>query len=231
MKEKGPLLASGRDAEIYEYGNGLVLRRSRDGRSITGEAQTMAYLRQQGYPVPAVETVSEDGCDLVMERIDGPSMVASMARFPWTVPHCANVLADLHLELHSLASPAFLRPAPVGRGTCIVHLDLHPLNVIMGRRGPVVIDWSSASCGDPAVDVALAWVLAAVGEIPGPRAKVAVLSWLRGRFVDTFLARFSRQDIAPQLHSVVTWKAADPHMSPKEIDAMWQLVDRATRTR
>ncbi len=85
MRAPGPLLASGRDADIFEYGDGLVLRRSREGRSVRQEAQTMEYLRAQRYPVPAVHEVSDDGCDLVMERIDGVSMVDAIARAPWTV--------------------------------------------------------------------------------------------------------------------------------------------------
>jgi tRNA A-37 threonylcarbamoyl transferase component Bud32 len=52
---------------------GLVLRRSRHGRSMAGEARIMEYVRQHGYPVPAVEQVSDDGTELVMQRIDGPS--------------------------------------------------------------------------------------------------------------------------------------------------------------
>ena len=59
--EPGPLLAAGRDADIFEYGSGLVLRRSREGRSMAREAQVMEYVRSQGFPVPAVEEVSDDG--------------------------------------------------------------------------------------------------------------------------------------------------------------------------
>lgn len=52
VHDPGPLSATGRDANIYEYDPGLVLRRSRAGRSMANEARTMAYLRQSGYPVP-----------------------------------------------------------------------------------------------------------------------------------------------------------------------------------
>jgi hypothetical protein len=69
VKLPGDLVASGRDSDIFEYGPGLVLRRSRNRRSMVLEAQIMEYLRGQGYPVPAVHTISEDGTDLVMERI------------------------------------------------------------------------------------------------------------------------------------------------------------------
>ena len=177
MRAPGPVLASGRDADIFEYGPGLVLRRSRDGRSMAHEARTMEYLRGQGYPVPGVEELSDDGGDLVMERVDGPSMVEALARSPWTVRRQGAVLADLHRQLHDVPQPEFLGPAPIGHGDRVLHLDLHPLNVIMGPKGPVVIDWTNACLGDPDVDVALAWVLMSAGEIPRGRVMQKVLGW------------------------------------------------------
>lgn len=227
VKAPGPLLASGRDADIFEYGPGLVLRRARGGRSLAYEARTMEYLRAQGYPVPAVEEISDDGADLVMERVHGPSMVEALSKAPWTVRRQGAVLADLHRRLHDVAPPDFLHPAPVGAGDRVLHLDLHPLNVIVGPHGPVVIDWTGACIGDPRVDVALVWALLAAGEVPGGGLTAKVLGWGRALLINGFLARFNRADIASQLRAVVEWKATDPHMSQGEVDAMWGLVRRA----
>ncbi len=112
MRAPGRLLASGREADIFEYGPGLVLRRSRPARSMAGEARTMSYARDHGYPVPAVEELSDDGTDLVMERIDGPSMVEALGRRPWTVRRQGAVLAELHRRLHEIPAPDFLGAAP-----------------------------------------------------------------------------------------------------------------------
>jgi aminoglycoside phosphotransferase (APT) family kinase protein len=157
MKGPGPLLATGRDSDIFDYGPGLVLRRSREGHSMADEARTMAFMREQGYPVPAVEEVSDDGLDLVMERIEGVTMVQALGRAPWTVRRQGATLADLHRRLHQIEAPPFLPPAPVGTGTKVLHLDLHPLNVMLGPKGPVVIDWPNARRGDPDVEVGPCW--------------------------------------------------------------------------
>ncbi len=231
MKPPGPLLASGRDADIFEYGPGLVLRRSRKGRSMAQEARTMAYLREQGYPVPAVEEVSDDGVDLVMERIDGPSMVEALGRQPWTVLRQARTLAELHHQLHRIAPPDFLPPAPVGAGERVVHMDLHPLNVIVGPTGPVVIDWTNASVGDPNVDVGLAWVLMGAGQIPGNSAVAALLGRFRALLVNGFLSHFDRAEVVGQLRETVTWKVQDLNMSDAEVAAMWTIVEKAERRR
>lgn len=229
VKSPGPLLASGRDSDIFEYGPGLVLRRSRDRRSLADEARVMEYLHEHAYPVPTVDEISDDGCDLVMERIEGITMVDTLGREPWTLRRQGRVLADLHVRLHEVPPAPFLPPASVGHGDRIVHLDLHPLNVLLGPKGPVVIDWTRAARGDPAVDLALAWVLISAGAIPGNSVKGQILGLGRQLLLNSFLARFDRAEVAQKLREVVTAKVQDPHMSPAEIQSMWKLVDRAER--
>jgi aminoglycoside phosphotransferase (APT) family kinase protein len=227
MRTPGPLLASGRDADIFEYGPNLVLRRSRDRRSMAAEARIMEYLHAQGYPVPAVEEISADEADLVMERIQGRSMVDAIAHAPWTVRRQARVLAQLHHDLHEVAAPGFLPPAPVGPGDRILHLDLHPLNVIIGPKRAVVIDWTNACLGDPGVDVALAWILLSAGAVPGNGVMARVLGWGRSLLVNEFVSQFDQKQVASLLRPVVEWKVNDPNMSQPEVDAMWRLVERS----
>jgi hypothetical protein len=161
---------------------------------------------------------------LVMERVIGPSMVASLGRRPWTVRQHGNVLADLHQRLHDIPAPDWLPPAPFGDGDRLVHLDLHPLNVIVSANGPVVIDWPGAARGAAATDVALTWILLAAGEVPSGRFKAALLGRVRGLLINSFLRRFDLADVRPHLAEVVGWKVNDPHMSAAGQEAMWRLV-------
>lgn len=227
MRAPGPLLAVGRSADIFEYGPGLVLRRSREGQTMQDEARLMEHVRAHGYPVPAVQEVSDDGLSMVMERIDGVHMVAAIGKRPWTIPRAGRQLADLHTRLHRLPAPDWLSPAPVGTGDHILHLDLHPLNVIMSPSGPVVIDWTGGSRGDPAVDVAISWVLMATGSVATGPIIGAVLGRARRALVASFLAGLDTDAVRPQLRPVVAWKVEDPHMSADEQRRMWQLVGHA----
>jgi hypothetical protein len=193
------------------------------------EAQTMEYLHGQGYPVPAIAELSQDGTELAMERLDGPSMLGWLSRRPWTVRSQGAVLADLHHRLHAVVPPSFLPTAPVGGpGGHFLHLDLHPLNVIISRKGPVVIDWSNAAHGQASVDVALAWVLMAAAEVPGGGLKGRTLGSFRGLLVNSFLNHFERGPLVGSLKEVVAWKVRDPHMAPGEQQAMWRLVELET---
>src|SRR5262245_59715010 len=161
----GPkLLASGRDGDIFEHGPGLVLRRTKTGRSIEVEARTIRHVAAYGYPVPEVHEVRGGGSEIVMERVEGPVMMDAMLRRPWQIGRYARMLADLHDALHRIPAPDWV---PDLRGDRLLHLDLHPLNVMMSPRGPVVIDWTNAAAGDPMLDVAVTYVLLTAPDVPG----------------------------------------------------------------
>jgi aminoglycoside phosphotransferase (APT) family kinase protein len=219
-------LASGRDADIYEYGPGLVLRRARDGRPIGSEARIMSYLHDKGYPVPRIDEVSEDGTAIVMERIEGVDMVTSLSRRPWTATRCGRMLGELHSQLHELDAPQWLRDAPVGpAGHCILHLDLHPLNVMMTTTGPVVIDWANAAKGRPEVDIAVAWVLLGAAQPPAGPVMSVLVRVLRGMLLKSFLASAGAEQARGALRDAVTYKVLNPNMSDDENAAMWRLLE------
>ena len=185
----------------------------------------MEYVRAQGFPIPAIEEVGADGFDIVMERIDGANMVSAIQRRPWTIRGQGRVLADLHRQLHSLEAPDWMPDAPVGQGERLLHLDLHPLNVIMSPKGPVVIDWTNACRGDPAVDVAVTWVLMVAGDVPARGPMGRLLARIRSVLVESFLADTDVAGAKGVMRDVVGWKVSDPHLSAVEQRRMWQLVD------
>ena len=109
----------------------------------------------------------------------------------------------------------------------MLHLDLHPLNVMMGPTGPVVIDWANACRGDPNVDVGIAWVLMATGEVATGRLIGAILGRARTALVHSFVGSFDVEAVRQSLGDVVAWKVLDAHMSAAEQARMWQLVKDA----
>ena len=160
--DPGVLIGRGRAADVYALDDRRVLRRYRTSYSCTAEADLMRYLRQAGFPVPAV--FDADGTDLVMERLDGRDMLADLASRPWQTARHARVLARLHDRLHQIAAPEGLRQ-PFGSGDRVVHLDLHPRNVMLTPGGPVVIDWTNAAAGPAGADVAMADLIMASSDV------------------------------------------------------------------
>jgi aminoglycoside phosphotransferase (APT) family kinase protein len=201
-----------------------VVRRSRNGRSLDYEAKVMAYVRAQGYPVPEVFDVTDDGRELVMERIVGATMVEVAAKKPWLLRRFGTELGELHARLHRLDGPEWLREAPVGHGDKVVHMDLHPLNVLVTKRGPVVIDWTNTSRGDPAVDAAATWILLASGEVPASGLRALIVRVGRSTLLKGFLGTMAMDDLDRVVSDVVEWKCRDANMSDVERDRMRALA-------
>ncbi|MFF3594503.1 phosphotransferase [Kitasatospora indigofera] len=210
------LIARGRDADVYALDGARVLRRYRGGGPTRLEARLMTYLAARGYPVPRVHEVTDT--DLVLDRLTGPTMTEALGRTPWRVGAFGRLLGGLHDRLHAIEAPDWLpaRFAAEGAGPGadrVLHLDLHPSNVIMTAAGPVVIDWSNAAAGDPAADLAMTLVTVGSAEVPG----------LAARFGRGLLLRAARRasgtDPGPRLQEMVAAKLADPNLTPRE--AAW----------
>jgi aminoglycoside phosphotransferase (APT) family kinase protein len=184
------------------------------------EARTMQYLYEHGYPIPRVDEVSGDGTELVMERIDGVNMVEALNTAPWKAKRFGRTLADLHNELHALSAPEWLPRAPVGVGDRLLHLDLHPLNVMMSSGGPIVIDWARTARGDPTIDLALTWTLISAGEVPTKGFKGKLVGSIRARLIRGFIEDFDRDVVGNEVEAVVAWKSQDQNMSESEVASM-----------
>jgi aminoglycoside phosphotransferase (APT) family kinase protein len=215
------VLASGRDCDVYAYGEGSVLRRYREGRPAEREAAIMRTVAALGYPAPTVRSVA--GPDIVMERVDGPTLGETMVRGR-SPDDVGRTLARLHERLHELAWPD-AKP-----GESILHLDLHPLNVIMRGASPVVIDWSNARPGPAALDVAMTALIMAqvvvMQEVPGS-AGLDVPDVVAGRMLITSLDRalrtFSRcagGSYKDQLPAAGELRSRDSHQSSEERTAL-----------
>lgn len=172
------LLASGREADVYLRPDGLLVKRSRAGRDLGPEAELMRYLRRHGIPVPRVADASET--DLVMEYVPGPRMSQELDAKPWRARALGRELAELHRKLDAVPAPDFLDGHSRNGG--LLHLDLHPGNVVLGPEGAVVVDWASARRGDRKIDVAMSWLAMAVAPLR-PVKRLA-----RSRLVRGFLS-------------------------------------------
>jgi aminoglycoside phosphotransferase (APT) family kinase protein len=206
---------------VFEHGRHEVLRRYRESRDTAREVAAMEHARSHGYPVPAARALNDT--DIVMERLEGPTMLADMMRSPWRMHRHATTLANLLDRLHSVPGPAWL-PAPLGEGDSLLHLDLHPDNVILTAAGPVVIDWPNAARGPGAADVAHTWLVLAC-SLP-PRGAVERAGTLAGRrvFLMLFLRHYSRPELTAHLPAVGDYRLASRTLPAAEQNSIRRLA-------
>lgn len=220
----GPLVGVGRTCDVYDVGKGRVLRRYRVPRDVEAEAAIMRYLDEASYPVPKV--YDTDGPDLVMERLDGRDMLAELGRKPWLVRPHGCLLAELHNRLHAIQAPPSLGPA-FEPGDRMVHLDLHPANVMLTGRGPVVIDWSGVRAGPAGADVAMAYLIMASSDVDLiPVALRPVVGRLRASLLRRFLAE-AQDDPKPYIASAAAARMRDPNVRPSEVDRLRKIAEQA----
>ncbi|MGF1600093.1 MAG: phosphotransferase [Acidimicrobiales bacterium] len=220
MIEPGHLLASSRAADVFDQGDGTVLRRYRTSRDSTVEAEVMTWLRSVGFPAPAVHHAA--GRDLVMEHITGPTMLADIESRPWMAVSHMRTLARIQRALGAISAPSWFRTddrVPAGRS--VVHLDLHPMNVILSQTGPVVIDWTNARRGDGDFDAAMSYVLMATFQTSGTLEHLA-----QRTLTELFRSFRGRRAIGRNLTAAATFRLDDPNVTPAERLATSRILAR-----
>ncbi len=179
------------------------------------EAAIMSYVASLGFPVPTVYQAR--GADLVMERLDGRTMLSALIAGELNAVEAASCLADLHHRLHAL--PPRLSEYDDAR---ILHLDLHPENVMLTSRGPVVIDWRNATEGPADLDVALSAVILAQVAVE----KEHPLASPAAALLDAFLDCVGR-NLLTMLDRALAIRRKDPALTTSErerLDAAAALI-------
>jgi uncharacterized protein (TIGR02172 family) len=195
--------------------------------AIEYEAEIARAVHTAGLPVPAVgEIIEIDGrLGLVYERVDGPTMDQDLAKRPWKFFSSTRLLAQLHVDMHTSSItpdipsqkqrlkqriqktdvlPDDLKDAVANKlqqmpdGERLCHGDFHPQNVLMTRQGPVIIDWTDATRGDPVADVARSSIILQGAALTDPSA---------GWFHDAYLRRYFRLRRDNTHGQYNTWRA------------------------
>ena len=175
----------------------------------------MAHARRHGVPTPLV--IEASGPDLVMERVTGPTMLSDLVARPERAAQHGRLLAELHASLDCV-------PAIESRGNeRLLHLDLHPANVLLSDAGPVLVDWTNAASGERSLDVATTWVvLRCLGETD----EVApALDVLRGALLTAFLEHVDRSAAADAVPEAAAARLADPNTSAEERRLLVGLIE------
>lgn len=212
----GDVLARGRDGEIIDLGDGLVLRRALDGRSLAAEASVMAHARSHGVPVPRVDSVTAAG-EIVMERVSGPVLLSEIVSGACSAATAAATVLHLHTLVNAVPAPEDLASRDLP-GDRLLHLDLHVQNIIVTPAGPVLLDWANARRGPAAADLAMSWLIMAA-PLSGETEEILAL---RHAFLTAMRSRIDVASVGAVMDVVTEWRASDRALSSEESAAVRQ---------
>jgi aminoglycoside phosphotransferase (APT) family kinase protein len=192
-------VTGGQDAAIWRFvgteGAPYALRVI-DARREVGfrrELAAMRLAREGGAPVPEVRTWGQVDAHLgmVTEWCAGRPMLEAVSSQPWRLWSYSRLLGREQARLQQTKASEELETGAPGywlarsgaddpiaealrqrglRNDALIHLDFHPLNVLV-EDGEVsgIIDWTNAAAGDPRADFAMTASILCVGPIPpGP---------------------------------------------------------------
>lgn len=231
---------------------------------INKEVNTGRYIEDAKLPVPKVyESVKLDKREgIVYERIEGPTLLHEIASKPWNVARYARLLASLHAQVHKVLAPTGLETqrewatggipetnrlpknlqaqvlhllTMIPDGDQLCHGDFHPGNIIVAHRGPIIVDWMTASKGVACGDVARTSIILEAASTPEGTPMRWLLEWVRKVFLSIYLKTYSALQPVEE-NSLRAWRAimaanflADVSL-PEEETKLVAIVERGIRS-
>ncbi|QDP21535.1 aminoglycoside phosphotransferase family protein [Bradyrhizobium cosmicum] len=192
---QGPLgekIGEGAFSEAYAWAPGQVVKLFKAGVSREfgrHEMRMIGAVFAAGLPVPEVfgELTLDGRFGIVLERLDGPTLLHLSRTGTVTFGQAGAIVAALAMSLHKTSAPpempsmrdymetelqhddgkvpkriaadilALIDHLPIGNGLC--HCDLSPGNVIMTAEGPKLVDWTFAMRAPAALDLGFLHVI------------------------------------------------------------------------
>lgn len=198
------------------------------------EAHLIRVAYDAGLPVYRVfDVVEVEGrLGIVMERLEGISMEKIIEASPIKAFTLAPLLGELHARVHAVKIAGLpsqrqrlvtgIRAAQVltdeakrsaldslallPDGDTLCHGDFHPENIVITSKGPVIVDWCTASQGNPLADVANTEVLVQYGVPQGKRLN-RFMQWGRTWFRWFYERRYMQSAAHPvRREDIAAWE-------------------------
>ncbi|HZT67080.1 MAG TPA: phosphotransferase [Acidimicrobiales bacterium] len=123
-------------------------------------------------------------------------IVAKISRSP---------LVDEELRRRTIEALAALDEGGEASGR-LCHGNLHLANIVMGRQGPVLLDWADAARGDPDSEVALTLVRYRVARSGGRKPLPAPVDAAGRHVLRRAYLRAYEEQRSPDPHRLATWQ-------------------------
>ncbi|MDR3595548.1 aminoglycoside phosphotransferase family protein [Clostridium sp.] len=187
---------------------------------IKNEYRISLELYKKGFPVAKTFDFIEynDRYGIVYEKINGISMLKYISSKPWKINVEARRLAELHKSiqndikieipdqkdrlkgdiartdlLHNEVKDKLYRYIDnLKSDNMLCHGDFHPDNILISKEKVVVIDWMTATKGNPLADIARTSVIFKYAYIPEDKSVIEkkVINIIRNKFYSEYIKQY-----------------------------------------
>ena len=184
------------------------------------EYKVSMELCKRGVPMPQVFDLVEyeNRVGIIYERIKGHTMMNSISIKPWAITKHAKRLAELHktiqknvdFELPSqkerlkesisaselltddIKNKIFAVIEKLPSDNILCHGDFHPDNVLICGEKAVVIDWMTATTGNPLADIARTSVMFKFASLPEQKSyfERKIINFFRDKFYSEYIKHY-----------------------------------------
>ncbi len=220
--ERKILIGQGKTAEVFEWETDKILKLFRQGipkKIIEYEYESSLNIYKKLNLIPKVYKVvkMENRYGIIYERINGITMMKTIASKPWTLKREAKKLAELHkciqqevdfklsnykIKLKNDISKTDLLSNDIKMnlykyieklddGNVLCHGDFHPENIILTKNKQIVIDWMTATKSSPAADVARTSIIFKFGIVlEKTYIEEKIINFIRNMFYEEYLKHY-----------------------------------------
>ena len=228
------IIGIGRTAEVFELENNRVLklyRKSIPNNFVDYEMKVNELLISKALDIPKVFELKEvnERKGIIFEKLKGPTLLKKLILSPFSFNKLAENFANLHLGLQNSIEGlkdnseiliSNIKNAPLlndeekiflvdltttlPTGDKICHGDFHPDNIIVSSKKLYIIDWMTASSGNPISDIARTSILFKYAYLPEEKSYLEklIISKVRSKFYKVYIqtilknSNFSKEEIS-----------------------------------
>ncbi|MDR3598049.1 aminoglycoside phosphotransferase family protein [Clostridium sp.] len=197
-----------------------LFRKGIPANIIKNEYRISLELYKKGFPVAKAFDLIEydERCGIVYEKINGISMLKYISSKPWKINAEARRLAELHKSiqkdieikipnqkdrlkgdiartdlLHNEVKDKLYRYIDnLKSDNILCHGDFHPDNILIAKKKVVVIDWMTATKGNPLADIARTSVIFKYAYIPEEKSFIEkkIINSVRNKFYSAYINQY-----------------------------------------
>lgn len=241
------IIGVGRTAEVFELENDKILklyRKNIPDNFVDYEMQVNKLLISKHLDIPIPFEIKEvdERKGIVFEKLNGPTLLKKIISNPFSFKRLAKDFTCLHLGLqksieglkdnselliNNIKNAPFLSSEEkdflidftekLPKGDKVCHGDFHPDNVIISNKKLYVIDWMTATSGNPISDIARTSILFKYAYLPEEKSFIEkfIVNKTKNKFYKLYIKTIINNSNYSE-EEILKWEI--PHLAARLVE-------------